>query len=154
MACNNTGSRIRLRMTWLCLNQSCLLEMRVPAVRTRDLTNWGKMAIILHFNIHFLVWKLLYFIKMQLNFLSMRPINENDHALNTRRTYQTTMAWFADVYMRHWSLMSYWKLPAPWASYQIRKMAGCACAVNAGNVFPRSRFQRKPLVSDPGMHHG
>ena len=42
----------------------------------------------------------------------------------------------------------------PWASYQIRKIAGCACAGNAGNVFPRGRFQRKPLVSDPGMHHG
>ena len=41
-----------------------------------------------------------------------------------------------------------------WASYQIRKIAGCACAGNAGNVFPRRRLQRKPLVSDPGMHHG
>ena len=43
---------------------------------------------------------------------------------------------------------------SPWASYQIRKIAGCACAGNAGNVFPRRRFQRKPIVSDPGMHHG
>ena len=42
----------------------------------------------------------------------------------------------------------------PWASCQIRKIAGCACAGNAGNVFPRRRLQRKPLVSDPGMHHG
>ena len=41
-----------------------------------------------------------------------------------------------------------------WASYQIRKIAGCARAGNAGNVSPRRRFQRKPLVSDPGMHHG
>ena len=41
-----------------------------------------------------------------------------------------------------------------WAYYQIRKIAGCACAGNAGNVSPRRRFQRKPLVSDPGMHHG
>ena len=41
-----------------------------------------------------------------------------------------------------------------WASYQIQKNAGCACAGNAGNVFPRHRFKRKPLVSDPGMHHG
>ena len=41
-----------------------------------------------------------------------------------------------------------------WASYQIRKIAGCACAGNAGNVFPRRRFQMKPLFSDPGMHHG
>ena len=39
-------------------------------------------------------------------------------------------------------------------SSQIRKIAGCACAGNAGNVFPRRRFQRKPLVSDPEMHHG
>ena len=43
---------------------------------------------------------------------------------------------------------------AAWASYQIREIAGCACAGNAGNVFPCRRFQRKPLVSDPGMHHG
>ena len=35
-----------------------------------------------------------------------------------------------------------------WASYQIRKIAGCACAGNAGNVVP------PPLVSDPDMHHG
>ena len=41
-----------------------------------------------------------------------------------------------------------------WASYQIPKIAGCACAGNAGNVFPRRRFQKKLLVSDPGMHHG
>ena len=40
------------------------------------------------------------------------------------------------------------------ASYQIRIIAGCACAGNAGNVFPRRRFQRKLLVSDPGMHQG
>ena len=41
-----------------------------------------------------------------------------------------------------------------WASYQIRKIVDCACAGNAGNVFPRHRIQRKPRVSDPGMHHG
>ena len=41
-----------------------------------------------------------------------------------------------------------------WASYQIHKIAGCACAGNAGNVFPTHRLQRKSLVSDPGMHHG
>ena len=40
------------------------------------------------------------------------------------------------------------------ASCQIRKIVGCACTGDAGNVFPRRRFQRKPLVSDPGMHHG
>ena len=41
-----------------------------------------------------------------------------------------------------------------WASYRIRKIAGCACAGNTGKCFPRQRSQRKLLVSDPGMHHG
>ena len=41
-----------------------------------------------------------------------------------------------------------------WASYQIRKIATCACAGNAGNVSPCGPLQRKSLVSDPGMHHG
>ena len=35
-----------------------------------------------------------------------------------------------------------------WASCQIRNIAICACAGNAGNVFP------PPRVSDPDMHHG
>ena len=41
-----------------------------------------------------------------------------------------------------------------WASCQIRRIVGCACTGNAGNVFPRHRLQRKSLVSDHGMHHG
>ena len=41
-----------------------------------------------------------------------------------------------------------------WASYQLRKTVGCACAWNAGNIFPRHQLRRKLLVSDPGMHHG
>ena len=57
-----------------------------------------------------------------------------------------------EFYTRNKGLTAYHN--ASWASYQIRKIAGCACAGNAGNVFPRRRFQRKPLVSDPGMHHG
>ena len=42
----------------------------------------------------------------------------------------------------------------PWASYQIGKIASCACSGNAGNVFPATDFKRKPLVSDPGIYHG
>ena len=41
-----------------------------------------------------------------------------------------------------------------WASYQIREIEGWACAGDAGNVFFCHRLQRKPLVNDPGMHHG
>ena len=42
----------------------------------------------------------------------------------------------------------------PRASCQIRKIAGCACAGNAGNVFPAADFQGNRQVSYPGMHHG
>ena len=36
--------------------------------------------------------------------------------------------------------MTYWN-DAVWASYQIRKIADCACAGNAGNVFPATDFK-------------
>ena len=44
-------------------------------------------------------------------------------------------------------------LEKQWASYQIRKVAGRAC-VGMPGTFSLTRLQRKPLVSDPGMHHG
>ena len=66
-----------------------------------------------------------------------------------------------DTIIHHFSILNVWyskqskiSPPSTWVSYQIRKIAGCACAGNAGNVFLRRRPQRKPLVSDPGMHHG
>ena len=36
---------------------------------------------------------------------------------------------------------------------QIHKTAGCACAVNAGNVFSTFDFNKKPQVSAPGIYH-
>ena len=45
--------------------------------------------------------------------------------------------------------LSSWVYVIPWASYQIRKIASCACAGNAGNV-----FTPPPQFSDPDMHHG
>ena len=67
--------------------------------------------------------------------------------------HQTPHLWERAAFLRNFCVCA-WQRRAPWASYQIRKIAGCACAGNAGNVFPRRRFQRKPLVSDPDMHHG
>ena len=49
---------------------------------------------------------------------------------------------------------AYFTQSISWASYQIRKIKGYACAGNARNVFPPAEIQRKPWVSDPGMHHG
>ena len=45
-------------------------------------------------------------------------------------------------------------LPSEWASKQIRKIAGYACAGNAGNVFIRHRLQRKSLVCDTNVRDG
>ena len=46
------------------------------------------------------------------------------------------------------ALLTHWGWHnASWASCQISKIAGCACAGIAGNVFPTSR------VSDPDMQH-
>ena len=42
---------------------------------------------------------------------------------------------------------------ASWASYQIRKIAGCVCTGNAG-LFPPPPTSKETVVSDPGMHHG
>ena len=36
----------------------------------------------------------------------------------------------------------------------IHTLWPCTCTGNAGNVFATNRLQRKPIVSDPGMHHG
>ena len=74
--------------------------------------------------------------------------------------------WFTDDIsdIHSWLLSLWWQclchtwdiqaIASQWASCQIRKIVGCACTGNAGNVFPRRRLQRKSLVSDPGMHHG
>ena len=53
-----------------------------------------------------------------------------------------------------WSRTPCQKIKPPWASCQIGKIVGCACAGNAGNVFPATDFKRKTLVSDPNIHHG
>ena len=52
-----------------------------------------------------------------------------------------------------------WRHPAvmvlrPWASYQIRKICGLRMRREWRERFLRHRHQTKPLVSDPGMHHG
>ena len=37
----------------------------------------------------------------------------------------------------------------PWVSYQIRKIAGCACTGNAGNVFPAIDFKGNRKLAIP-----
>ena len=46
------------------------------------------------------------------------------------------------------------KIYTAWASYHIHEIAGCACAGDARNVFLPTHLKGKPLVSNPGMHHG
>ena len=51
---------------------------------------------------------------------------------------------FIHLQEQHLCFSNGFNLSTPWASYQIHKIAGCACAGNAGNV----------RNSDPDMHHG
>ena len=83
------------------------------------------------------------------NALSMLPLGLTAHTSSATYLNSSVKCWahLANKIIENWSGRA-------WASYQIRKIAGCVCAGNAGNVFPRRRFQRKLLVSDPGMHHG
>ena len=37
----------------------------------------------------------------------------------------------------------------PWTSYQIHEIAGCACAENAGNVFPATDFKGNRWLAIP-----
>ena len=76
---------------------------------------------------------------------------------NSSQWYSEGLSPFTPSLMVFWTFLFtlQWldiKSRMAWASYQIRKIAGCACAGNVGIVFPRHRLQRKPLVSDPGMH--
>ena len=91
------------------------------------------------------------------NLLTSHAMNAAPHML------VTSIFWSLEIVDLWWfvSLKSTLKVTnscacviSPWASNQIRNIAGCACARIAGNVFPRRRLQRKPLISDPGMHHG
>ena len=55
-----------------------------------------------------------------------------------------------------WMCWSFWKEEKymyinidTWAFYQIRHTAGCACAGNAGNVFPTTDFKRNRWLAIP-----
>ena len=50
-------------------------------------------------------------------------------------------------------MIFYYRYIDPWASYEMRKMWGLRMRREYRERFPRQRFQRKSLVSDPGMHH-
>ena len=45
------------------------------------------------------------------------------------------------LFIRRRNVVSVYPHIHPWASYQIRKIVGCACAGNAGNVFPDTDFK-------------
>ena len=68
------------------------------------------------------------------------PVNSNDNQSSIAPT-------LLENNVNQCGERGFWEAKA-WASCQIRKIVGCACAGNAGNVFPAT------WVSDPDMHHG
>ena len=87
-------------------------------------------------------------------FPSQRPVTQSfdvffDLCLNQQLSKQWRWQWFqtsphslwryCNVVMPHDII--YLHCFPPWASYQMRKIAGCACAGNAGNDFPATDFK-------------
>ena len=79
------------------------------------------------------------------------------HATNNRQhpsgawTHQRIALQNIVDHNKYWAntcIFAHYQGGCPWASCQIRKIAGCACTGNAGNIFTGTR------VSDPDMHHG
>ena len=59
-----------------------------------------------------------------------------------REQWSTTIAcWSYNIY--------FWNGIVQWAYCQIRKIAGCACAANAGNVFPATDFSGNRQLAIP-----
>ena len=55
-----------------------------------------------------------------------------------------------NIYFFYQVIAKHPQLSLPWASYQIRKNAGCAYTGNAGNVFPATHF--KEIASYRSRH--
>ena len=68
------------------------------------------------------------------------------HFFRIRRIHTKPMSSNVSKELQHVFFFTLWH--CQWASYQIRTITGCACAGNAGNVFPL------PRVNDPDVHHG
>ena len=131
---------------WIVLYNNCTeMPFREPNNRhCREIGKWTLICIMIWFSVH----------------CSVDNYSIMNQVFVMPCTVQLKYLCWGNIGERHWS--RYNKIPwrydikelLAWASYRIRKIAGCACAGNAGNIFPRHWFQRKPLVSDPGMHHG
>ena len=109
------------------------------------------------------LWRLTY---TSVLFINICPNQQNDEILFFEQNW-CRWAWsdgVVDVCLYDGSSLLVWwwqdryddrpMVIRQWTSYQIRKIARCVCAGNAGNVFHATDFKRKPLVSDRGMHHG
>ena len=92
---------------------------------------------------------MLFVAYVKLNVISYWSQNDN---MRTVHNFVVLLCYSLATRVSEGSMPTY--VISVWASCQIRKIAGCACAWNAGDVFPRRRLQRKLLVSDTGMHHG
>ena len=121
-----------LYLSWICLNIRC-----VPIIHpVCTMASWNQHRIFF-INGQYIIW------------WTQPQRQQKTHVY-------LKLSWVCTTNIYSVDLGGFFSDPfdVPWASCQIRKIAGCACAGNAGNVFPRRRLQRKPLVSDPGMHHG
>ena len=67
---------------------------------------------------------------------------------NISQTYIAVWGVFLQSSTFNITALLYWWCE-PWASYQVRNIADCACAGNAGNVFPATDFKGNRQLAIP-----
>ena len=129
-----------------------------PTSVAHYLSYWGRdelttISETTHWN-DFLEWRMLYFNANLLKFASEDGINihlalveigTNNDLFQSWFSLQThlcvAISWWAIEKLTAFYIMVDDTWHAQWASYQIRKIADCAYAGNAGNVFPATDFK-------------
>ena len=77
----------------------------------------------------------------------MFPLREHSAEYRNNVCSHFYHAWWTWVHLICTIASNY--LPHQWASYQIRKIAGCACAGNAGSNFPATDLKKYLLLAIP-----
>ena len=100
-------------------------------------------------------WHRLYFLSHQSDLNEILHTSRKLNETGTVTLLELLITWTIDILTVHaWYRLKRFKLSifckaASWASYQIIKTVGCACAGNAGNVFPATNFRGNRQLATP-----
>ena len=130
---------------------SLLINYRAPRYHINSGTNWAPLRRQ-HFGAQFHEWKGFLLYKFHWNLFPGVQLTINQHGVilaccrsGDKWVSEPMMVYITDAYMRHSASMD---LLPDTQNCGLRLRRECR------EPFPRHRLKRKPLVSDPAMHHG